>query len=61
MILKVTTKVRCPHCGRNLVINLDLAEPDGSWLEDCQVCKKSISFSSLRQNGTVEVTAEQTK
>ncbi len=58
MILKVTTKVRCPHCGRNLTVRLDLSTPEETWLEDCQVCKQSITFSSLLRDGDLTITAK---
>jgi len=59
--MKVTTKVRCPHCGRNLIVHLDLSTPEETWIEDCQYCKASIAYSSLRKDGRVEVTAQQPK
>ena len=58
MMLKVTTKVRCPHCGKKLVVNLDLSSPEETWIDDCQLCKASIHFSSLLQDGSLKVTAE---
>jgi transcription elongation factor Elf1 len=59
MNLKVTTKVRCPHCGKKLTVNLDLTTPEETWLEDCQLCKQSIHFSSLLRDGSFKITAEQ--
>ena len=61
MIRKVTTKVRCPHCGKNLIIDLDLTTPEETWIEDCQICKQSIHFSSVMDDRRIAVTAEQTK
>ena len=61
MILKVTKKVRCPHCGKNITINLDLSTPEETWLEDCQICKRSIHFSSVMNDGKLTVSAEQSK
>ncbi|MEK7476534.1 MAG: CPXCG motif-containing cysteine-rich protein [Candidatus Coatesbacteria bacterium] len=61
MILKVTTKVRCPHCGKSLIVNLDLSQPEDTWIEDCPICKQSIHYSSAMANGKLEVTAQQTK
>jgi transcription elongation factor Elf1 len=57
MNLDVTTKVRCPHCGKKLTVHLDLSSPEESWLEDCQICKQSIAFSSLMREGTIKITA----
>lgn len=61
MILNVTTKVRCPHCGKNLTIKLDPAAPEEIWIEECQLCKQAITFSSVLQEGRLAVTAEQSK
>jgi transcription elongation factor Elf1 len=58
MNFTVTTKVRCPHCGKKLTVNLDLTTPEETWLEDCQLCKQSIHFSSLLQDGSFKITAE---
>jgi len=61
LILKVTTKVKCPHCGRNLTVNLDLSTPEETWIDDCQLCSRPILFSSKRIEEKVAVTAEQAK
>lgn len=57
MILDATTKVRCPHCGKMLTVHLDLSTPEESWLDDCQLCKQSIAFSSLLRDGSFRITA----
>lgn len=59
MNLNVTTKVRCPHCGKKLTVNLDLSTPEETWLDDCQICKQAIHFSSLLRDGSFKITAEQ--
>lgn len=59
MILNVTTKVRCPHCGKNLVVKLDLSGPEETWIEECQLCKQSIYFSSKMDDNRIAVKAEQ--
>ncbi len=59
MILNVTTKVRCPHCGKKLMVKLDLSAPEETWLEDCQLCKQSIFFSSTIKDDRIAVKAEQ--
>jgi len=61
LILKVTTKVRCPHCGKNLTVHLDLTTSEETWIDECDICKQSIHFSSTMDNGRIAVTAEQTK
>jgi hypothetical protein len=44
-----------------LLVHLDLAEPEETWIEECHLCKQSISFSSAINDGRISVTAEQTK
>jgi hypothetical protein len=61
MILNVTTKVRCPHCGKNLTIKLDPAAPEETWIDECQLCKQAIHFSTALKDGGLAVTAEQSK
>jgi transcription elongation factor Elf1 len=58
-MLSVTTKVRCPHCGKNLLVSLDLSGPEETWLEDCQLCKQAIHFSSTVKDDRIAVKAEQ--
>jgi endogenous inhibitor of DNA gyrase (YacG/DUF329 family) len=57
VILTVTAKVRCPHCGKNVTVNLDLAQPEDTWIDDCPLCKEAVQFSSQMEEGRLEVTA----
>jgi len=56
--LTITTKVRCPYCGRNIKVNLDSLAPNETWIEDCKLCRKSMKFSSFHDEGKLRISAE---
>ena len=32
----------CPHCGQSISVLLDLSVPDQEYIEDCEVCCRTI-------------------
>jgi len=58
VILQATTKVRCPNCGKNLMINVDITSREESWIEECKFCSQSLHVASKQDNGRIAVTAD---
>ncbi len=58
MILTATTKVRCPSCGKNLQVSVDISTPQEYFIEECKFCRESLQIASKTQDGRLVVTAE---
>ena len=39
------TRVFCPYCGEELTVFIDISVPRQTYIEDCQVCCRPITFS----------------
>lgn len=50
-------RTHCPYCGVALDVLLDPSDVDESYIEDCQVCCKPITFRvSEREDGRLTLT-----
>ena len=48
--------VQCPYCGENIDVLIDCSDIDQSYIEDCQVCCRPITFSiATAQDGELLV------
>ncbi len=61
MNLLATAKVRCPKCGKNLMVNVDISTPQESWIEECKFCRQSLQLASDMSEGTLNIKAEPLK
>ena len=41
-----TAQYECPYCGEAVETTLDLSGGDQTYIEDCQVCCRPITFVS---------------
>ena len=49
--------VSCPYCGEKINVLLDGSIPEQSYIEDCQVCCRPITFNvSVKSDGSASVT-----
>lgn len=58
MILTATAKVRCPNCGKNLQVSVDISAPKEYFIEECKFCQQSLQVASSTSDGRVEVKVE---
>ena len=40
-----TVRTSCPYCGESIAIVIDLSVDEQSYIEDCSVCCRPITFS----------------
>ena len=53
-MLELTESViHCPYCGEPNRVLLDPSEVDQSYIEDCQVCCRPITFLLTMEGGAV--------
>jgi len=48
--------VQCPYCGESIDVLIDCSLPSQSYIEDCQVCCRPITFCvAVDETGEPEV------
>lgn len=53
-----SVRTDCPYCGENIEIVVDLSVSEQSYIEDCSVCCRPITFFvAVETDGQVSVQA----
>lgn len=48
--------IDCPYCGESIEVLIDCSVPEQSYIEDCQVCCRPITFFvSVAPDGGADV------
>jgi len=48
--------IECPCCGENLDVLIDQSDAGQTYIEDCQVCCRPITFSLVADlNGNIDI------
>lgn len=51
-------QIRCPYCGEQIDIQVDIVSADEDYLEDCTICCRPILLHIARdENGVPSVSA----
>ncbi|NNF07134.1 MAG: CPXCG motif-containing cysteine-rich protein [Candidatus Eisenbacteria bacterium] len=60
MLGLIEKRVRCPYCGESIAVLLDSSVPFQTYVEDCQVCCRPISFSvGVGEGGEIDLRVSQ--
>ncbi|MCP4301845.1 MAG: CPXCG motif-containing cysteine-rich protein [Gammaproteobacteria bacterium] len=50
--------IHCPYCGENIGVLIDQSVPYQHYIEDCQVCCRTMNFSvAVGLDGDVDIRA----